>query len=1231
MTTARQIYLGLLAALLLTLPVALRPPSATAGNCPADPACCVETNEVTCKSNDEISARILDSPDCACLMPPAPGTFHSSAEAFIVTKAVQHHRRWKIPASPSATCSDTTESNWDEPVDNALTSNWSIVGGNISSNGIGLIASITTTNVGTYTVTFNICSIGVCTTNVTLTTNFVVRSLSVTADPWLGIDLTDPKPQPPDTDVATASIEGPDCPGRGPSALNWTVTDKAIFDPNNSGSATGSPVTYKEVGAPSTAYQSDHLTVAANPPGCSVSTNFTVVKVDLTLSGVDELTEESAGGYVQFAEDPYPGYPSGKTPGACPMAGVGLTVLPTNLPPTEVITLEYEPDPFVQTVFVLENGVYRPAQTSYTMATLPHMFYIHGHDVSSVAHDRKFTAKHSTSQAKDRVCLTVFDVDLDIDSDNNNAVDPPPRTVHEDLIEEDGDTANPLGKIVFANHNDDDRDEIPDYSDLKVEPEVDTVLGAQDEGQFVPVVLQVRPAFLNWADAKVKISYAAEPDLPPVAAFSGQDVGNGFRDYRQVKLGAMRLWKVDHPYEQRSAAKYVKPDCDYAAAWFGLDSGDHKRQIFLEGINWGQYMMATLTVEIPGVLSGLDKVRVTVTEPNLGLNSTENLVNTDGIRVGVSDIEWIINDSDEIVEDQRGIDKRYGVNFWWGRDSTPEITKPGIVDLMPFSVTVPPELVAMGFTFYLKVDSALLRVYKAASPSSDRRFFLQDTSLRYHTTPTADAQIALWTTHVGVTPSPVLLPLVGGNNEFVFRAQGAGLQRTALTLLAREPYGADKVATDSCVLFLKPTTSFFEMWSAREESMDYAYPLDMQADGFYKAETTTRYGPAVNLSSPESGPDAPWDPMRKHCIVYVHGYNIADGYLGCDFDDGKAGGEAGETFRRLFWAGHRGNFVGFTWEGDEYGIGSATLFAQNVANAFQSAQSLRDLMADRLIGERGLSPNNIDLWAHSLGNQVAVDALRLNQIPGYGAPGTKLAGHYAMLESAIWQESFFRRRALAYSEPSSTITYTVDDLTRMSWAFFFNNSVGANPRQSVGQIVNSYNRHDYALWIMIGDDNFLRNGWGGNSHYDRPMPPNYWDNLGIEMQPRAACVWALPYAYDLAHSTPALLRMSHRHQLYGIHSIMSPAGQTDLPVFASSSVNAGANGWYRMAHGDHKGAKHKDFYDVLYDEQAYPNTVDFASFAAFILFDGDETGASLPQVWPWFMEMKGNRCFQEKE
>jgi hypothetical protein len=162
MTTARQIYLGLLAALLLTLPVALRPPSATAGNCPADPACCVETNEVTCATNAVLTARLAATTYDGSVTNAAVTV--SIAPIVSLDKGVKRHKRWKVGPS----CPVEAPHYWNEIVDNTVTCVWSIAGGSISASGSGLwpssncVASITTTNAGTYTATFTFLVLGDC-------------------------------------------------------------------------------------------------------------------------------------------------------------------------------------------------------------------------------------------------------------------------------------------------------------------------------------------------------------------------------------------------------------------------------------------------------------------------------------------------------------------------------------------------------------------------------------------------------------------------------------------------------------------------------------------------------------------------------------------------------------------------------------------------------------------------------------------------------------------------------------------------------------------------------------------------------------------------------------------------------------------------------------------------------------------------------------------------------------
>ena len=81
-------------------------------------------------------------------------------------------------------------------------------------------------------------------------------------------------------------------------------------------------------------------------------------------------------------------------------------------------------------------------------------------------------------------------IDLDIDSDNTNALDPPDRNDLEDLIESIPE--NP-GKVVLLNEGDSDQDGIPNIEDGY---NADGIAGTSDDesgcDHFTPMVLELK-------------------------------------------------------------------------------------------------------------------------------------------------------------------------------------------------------------------------------------------------------------------------------------------------------------------------------------------------------------------------------------------------------------------------------------------------------------------------------------------------------------------------------------------------------------------------------------------------------------------------------------------------------------------------------------------------------------------------------------------------------------------
>ena len=90
---------------------------------------------------------------------------------------------------------------------------------------------------------------------------------------------------------------------------------------------------------------------------------------------------------------------------------------------------------------------------------------------------------------------------------------------------------------------------------------------------------------------------------------------------------------------------------------------------------------------------------------------------------------------------------------------------------------------------------------------------------------------------------------------------------------------------------------------------------------------------------------------------------------------------------------------------------------------------------------------------------MALDSLRLSSAlhPGQGP----MINHMLSIEAAVWEETFWPVREVVYE----THYYTVDELKRGSWAFWFNQD--ESPVSGAARrIINSFSPGDRALLMM---------------------------------------------------------------------------------------------------------------------------------------------------------------------
>ncbi len=396
-----------------------------------------------------------------------------------------------------------------------------------------------------------------------------------------------------------------------------------------------------------------------------------------------------------------------------------------------------------------------------------------------------------------------------------------------------------------------------------------------------------------------------------------------------------------------------------------------------------------------------------------------------------------------------------------------------------------------------------------------------------------------------------------------------------------------EIPLDSFRLTLQPMTwletarnRVFWMGSARGQSSgEFDYPADVDSNGIRVVQPIPIY-PEVAWSS---GPDP--DFGKRNYVVFVHGYNV---------NPDQAFESNAELYKRLWWSGYRGNYIGFTWHGDEFdplkhscpdrasGL-CAALFFPNVENAFQTSPRLKEFLKQKMQGIWGANPQEVFLLAHGLGNLVALDSLRLHSVENNGEK-VPLVQNMVSIEAAVWAETFRPQASFGYDSLLG-LKYSVDNLKRNSWAFWFNQS--ESPVSSaVSNLFNSYTLLDKALMLMPINDTLATYELGflsgprleyGNG---RGVPLNYRVPIGDGVQATEP-----ENRPDLWFEIPPLVMRN-----LAVGQKPSPADLTRA-VGAMPNMHPDATNIYASDYG-WRNDKHSDFL-VL----------------------------SLPEIWMWYQEL----------
>lgn len=282
---------------------------------------------------------------------------------------------------------------------------------------------------------------------------------------------------------------------------------------------------------------------------------------------------------------------------------------------------------------------------------MPRMLYVEGVQASTAPGDVRLKLRlerGANETYEDVVRLTVGSVDLDIDSDNNDALGLPQRSDDEDRIEDSPRPGRP-GKYVLANVNNDDADDddIPDFADGynrdSADPDDDVVSAASEH--WTRLVLQVSPG-VDLAKALVRFNYSASEPAGVVRQGAVPDY-----EYKPAP-GRLRIWLEDGATRRRAAGVDASPAGHYVPSMVPLTlvqlhvpAASRTVVLYVEGIDKSAAVGAErIAIELdpdgPGPMGFIAKDVVRVTVVKLELLDTAD---SNKAIVGGS-IAWIAGD-----------------------------------------------------------------------------------------------------------------------------------------------------------------------------------------------------------------------------------------------------------------------------------------------------------------------------------------------------------------------------------------------------------------------------------------------------------------------------------------------------------------------------------------------------------------------------------------------------------
>jgi pimeloyl-ACP methyl ester carboxylesterase len=331
-----------------------------------------------------------------------------------------------------------------------------------------------------------------------------------------------------------------------------------------------------------------------------------------------------------------------------------------------------------------------------------------------------------------------------------------------------------------------------------------------------------------------------------------------------------------------------------------------------------------------------------------------------------------------------------------------------------------------GYTaqFTLSGDGQI-RIFRAVEANGGTNYLFDET--------TASNQVAnSGSLHVGLLTASTPVTLNNTNEHYIFCGVKRGSAQIDLQILDASQ---NVIADFPAYLQIKSIKEMYERWTVGD------MPNNAPTSVAVKDASDLPMNPPVPAFaySASQNTNTPY-------ILFVHGWNM---------ERWEKDRYAETAFKRLYWQGYHGRFGSFRWPthydfsltGINNPINDPKNFDNSESNAWASAVGLLNKLNDL----NNQYPGQVYLMAHSMGNVVAGEALRL-------AGNNHVVNTYVAMQGAIASH--------AYDSTTTTRSLGIQDSATPNryaqyWTngapCYFNNSVGA------GIYVNFYNTNDYAL------------------------------------------------------------------------------------------------------------------------------------------------------------------------